>query len=123
MSLKKINKYLGISFLFFFLVLTHFSGTIAGDEEKVFNFIDSFLRSNLQFIEWLNDPIKNCLVWEKCHLAFLKHNLSWFFFNFLFFKISEFIFIFKDFLNDRILIELCLSFFITSLFFFSRQPS
>ena len=117
-SLKKIKPFV-ITFLFFLLVLTHFSGTVTGDEEKVYNFIDSFIRSESNFIIWLNNPIDNCEIWNKCHSAFLKHNLGWFFFNLIFYKISEIIFFFKDFINERVLIELSLSFFNTSLFFLS----
>ena len=117
-SLKKI-KPLVITFSFFLLVLTHFSGTVTGDEEKVYNFIDSFLKSNSDLIVWLNNPIENCEIWKKCHSAFLKHNLGWFFFNLLFYKISEFIFFFKDFIDERVLVELSLSFFNTLLFFVS----
>ena len=90
-SLKKIKPFV-ITFLFFLLVLTHFSGTVTGDEEKVYNFIDSFIRSESNFIIWLNNPIDNCEIWNKCHSAFLKHNLGWFFFNLIFYKISEIIF-------------------------------
>ena len=117
-SLKIIKSFV-ITFLFFLLVLTHFSGTVTGDEEKVYNFIDSFLRSKNNFIAWINDPIQNCEIWNKCHSAFLKHNLGWFFFNLLFFKVSELLFFFRDFINDRVLVELSLSFFNTSLFFLS----
>ena len=117
-SLKKIKPFV-ITFLFFLLVLTHFSGTVTGDEEKVYNFIDSFIRSESNFIIWLNNPIDNCEIWNKCHSAFLKHNLGWFFFNLIFYKISEIIFFFKDFINERVLIELSFSFFNTSLFFLS----
>ena len=117
-SLKKIKPFV-IIFLFFLLVLTHFSGTVTGVEEKVYNFIDSFIRSESNYIIWLNNPIDNCEIWNKCHSAFLKHNLGWFFFNLIFYKISEIIFFFKDFINERVLIELSLSFFNTSLFFLS----
>ncbi len=117
-SLKKIKPFV-ITFLFFLLVLSHFSGTVTGDEEKVYNFIDSFIRSESNLIIWLNNPIENCQIWNKCHSAFLKHNLGWFFFNLVFYKISEIIFFFKDFINERVLIELSLSFFNTSLFFLS----
>ena len=48
-----ILKPLTISLLFIILVLTHFSGTITGDEEKVYNFVDSYLRNNISFFEWL----------------------------------------------------------------------
>ena len=116
---SKIIKFFVITFLFFLLVLTHFSGTVTGDEEKVYNFIDSFLRSKNGFIAWLNDPIQNCEIWNKCHSAFLKHNFGWFFFNLLFYKVSELLFFFRDFINDRVLVELSLSFLNTSLFFLS----
>ena len=100
-----------ITLFVFILVLTHFSGTITGDEEKVFNFIDSFLRSNQTIITWLTNPLNDCEIWPKCHSSFLKHNFGWFFVNIFFLKISQYLFFFyQDFLSNRILIEICLSF-------------
>jgi hypothetical protein len=115
-----ILKPLTISLLFIILVLTHFSGTITGDEEKVYNFVDSYLRNNISFFEWLKNPLDDCEIWLKCHSTFFKHNFAWFLINGLIIKFTQSIlFFYNDFLNNTFLVELVLSFFNSMCFFLS----
>ena len=95
---------------------------MTGDEEKVFNFAVSSYLFEGNFFEWLKTPEENCIIWEKCHSSFLKHNFMWvMLYNFLI-LIIDYIYDFNLFLNSSIgiqIIEILFSFFNSLLFFLS----
>ena len=118
--LNKISVKSRIILCLIILVFIHFSGSVTGDEEKVYNFIETLLKNDVSFYEWIKDPLKSCEIWPKCHSAFLKHNFGWFLINALIVKISSSIFFFYDSFFDNIfLVEIILSFFNSLCFWLS----
>lgn len=118
--LNKISTRSRIVLSLIFLVIIHFSGSITGDEEKVYNFVDSLFKKNISFFEWIKNPLVNCEIWPKCHSAFFKHNFGWFLINASIVKFSYFVFFFyENFIENIFLIEIILSFFNTLCFWLS----
>ena len=107
-SFKKLysNKIIFPTFLLIIVTLFFFSGSVTGDEEKVFNFAVSSYLFEGNFFEWLKTPEENCIIWEKCHSSFLKHNFMWvMLYNFLI-LIIDYIYDFNLFLNSSIVTPL-----------------
>ena len=94
--LNKISTRSRIVLSLIFLVIIHFSGSITGDEEKVYNFVDSLFKKNISFFEWIKNPLVNCEIWPKCHGFF---NIIWLVsINVSIVKFSYFVFFFMKIL-------------------------
>ena len=52
--------------------------------QSIFNF-------NGPLNEWLIQNPKECLIWEKCHTSFLKHNFFWILITYINYELIDFV--------------------------------
>jgi len=113
LSSQYTNAY--IIAIFFFLFCISLSGSVAGDEEKVLNFSQSIFNFNGSIKEWLLQNPKECLIWEKCHSSFLKHNFFWVLITYINYELIDFILSFSSISKNIFFFEFGVSIFNSSI--------
>jgi hypothetical protein len=88
---------------------------VAGDEEKVLNFSQSIFNFNGPLNEWLIQNPKECLIWEKCHTSFLKHNFFWILITYINYELIDFVLNILNLSKNILFFELGISIFNSSL--------